>query len=191
MEKTVKQRMLESLIAFGRLFQLPPPQADYFETLRAALHNYSWRLSEFNEVLNILVKDEKYIEFARFGKYPLISDYLRIRQQLKSKPFYDSLSAYLSGCYWEKENILALASPAQKNAILQAGGLENLYQRATGDMPTPVYKLVDIVAENESEAPTELIDTDHRIGAPTTMKKIIDTTKREIDVYSEKTQTTH
>ena len=39
-------------------------------------------------------------------------------------------------------------------------------------MPTPVYKLVDIVAENESEAPTELIDTGHRIGAPTTLKQI-------------------
>lgn len=184
MEKTVKQKMLDSLEAFGKLFQLPPVPADYFETLRAALHNYGWRLSEFNEVLNILVKDEKYAEIARFGKYPLISDYLRIKQQLKSKPFYESLSAYLSGCWWEKDNVLGLASPTQKNAIMMAGGLSNLYQRATGDVPTPVYKLVDIITEYEAEAPTERIDTTHRIGGPTTMKQITENFKRESNVNS-------
>lgn len=184
MEKTVKQRMMESLIAFGRLFQLPLPPEDYFETLRAALHNYGWRLSEFNEVLNILVKDEKYTEFARFGKYPLISDYLRIRQQLKSKPFYDALSAYLSGDWWAKDEVLVLATPEQMNAIRAAGGLSKLYERANGDMATPVYKLVDIVSENESEAPVELIETGHRIGGPASMKQIMSSIKRDNDVNS-------
>jgi hypothetical protein len=172
MEKTVKQKMMESLIAFGKMYQLPTPSADYLETLQAALHAYKWRLSEFNNALNQLLKDDKYADFARFGKYPTVHDFLRVRQKAGSKQFYDSLSAYLSGDWWEKDNVLALASPAQANAILQAGGLSNLFQRATGDMPTPVYKLVDMIAENESEAPTELIDTDHRIGAPTTLKQI-------------------
>ena len=184
MEKTVKQKMLDSLEAFGKLFQLPPVPADYFETLRAALHNYGCRLSEFNEVLNVLVKDEKYAETARFGKYPLIADYLRVRQQLKSKPFYESLSAYLSGCWWEKDNVLELASPTQENAIMMAGGLTNLYQRATGDVPTPVYKLVDIVTEYESETPTERIDMTHRIGGPTTMKQITKDFKRNLNANS-------
>lgn len=170
MEKTVKQRMMESLIAFGKMYQLPMPTADYLETLQAALHAYKWRLSEFNNVLNLLLKDDKYAEFARFGKYPTIHDYLRIKQRINSKPFYDSLSAYLSGDWWEKDNVLALASPAQATAIMQAGGLTTLYQRATSDRAIPVYKLVDIVAENESATPTEATDTGHRLGAPTTMK---------------------
>ena len=172
MEKTTKQKMLESLEAFGRLFQLPSPPIEYFETLRTALHNYGWRLSEFNSVLNILVKDEKYAEIARFGKYPLISDYLRIRQQLKSKPFYETLSAYLSGCWWEKDNVLALASPAQENAIMMAGGLSNLYNRANSEKATPVYKLADIIAENESNAPTERIEITQRIGGPAPLQQI-------------------
>lgn len=191
MEKTTKQKMLESLEAFGRLFQLPPPPIEYFETLRAALHNYGWKLSDFNAALNMLVKDEKYTETARFGKYPLISDYLRVKQISKSKLFYEALSAYLSGCWWEKDNILALATPAQENALMMAGGLSGLYQRATSDIATPVYKLIDIVTERESEAPTERIDMEHRIGAPTSMKQIINTIKRENNVNSEKTQTTY
>ena len=191
MEKTVKQKMLDSLEAFGKLFQLPPVPADYFETLRAALHNYGWRLSEFNAVLNILVKDEKYAETARFGKYPMISDYLRIKQLQQSKPFYDALSAYLSGCFWEKDNVLALASPAQENAIMMAGGLSGLYRRTKGDIPTPVYKLINIIAENEANAPTERIDNQHRIGAPISMKQIVNLTQRENNVNFKKTQTTY
>lgn len=175
MTKTSRQYMTEFLIKFGRMFQLPEPPAEYIDAIYTALHEQNWTLKQFAIVLNALVKDEKYTEqSARFGKYPMISDYLRVKQRSKSKEFYDALSAYLSGCYWEKETIAALASPAQKNAILQAGGLDNLYQRATGDIPTPVYKLVDIVAGNESEAPVELIDTDHRIGAPTDLKKFLE-----------------
>lgn len=171
--KTPRQYMTELLIKFGRMFQLPEPPAEYVDAIYTALHGQNWTIKQFAIVLNTLVNDNKYTEqSARFGKYPMISDYLRIKRRSDSKDFYNSLSAYLSGDWWEKENVLKYASPAQKNAIIQAGGLNNLYQRATGDMPTPVYKLVDIVAENESEAPTELIDTGHRIGAPTTLKQI-------------------
>ena len=173
MEKTIKQKMMESLIAFGKMYQLPTPSAEYLETLQAVLDAYKWRLSEFNNVLNQLLKDNKYADFARFGKYPTIHDFLRIKQMFVSKKFYDALGSYLSGNWWEKDNVIALASPTQTNAIMQAGGLENLYRRATGDMPTPVYKLIDVVAENESEVPTELIDTEHRICSPTTLKQII------------------
>lgn len=172
MEKTAKQKMMESLIAFGKLYQLPMPSADYLETLQTALRAYKWRLSDFNNVLNQLVKDDTYAEIARFGKYPTIHDFLRIKQRLDSKPFYDALSAYLSGAWWEKENVLALATPAQSNALLLAGGLQNLYGRATGDISTPVYKLIDVVAAKESEAPEELIDVGHRIGAPASLQQI-------------------
>lgn len=166
------ETIINMFTKFGVLYQLPTPDPEYVVSIQEYLSAERWRLTELANVLNALLKDEKYAETAKFGKYPTINDFLRIKKRSDSKEFYDSLSAYLSGCYWEKENVLALASPAQANAILQAGGLENLYQRATGDMPTPVYKLVDIVAENESEAPTELIDTGHRIGAPTTLKQI-------------------
>ena len=67
---------------------------------------------------------------------------------------------------------------------MMAGGLKNLYQRATGDVPTPVYKLVDIITEYEAEAPTERIDTTHRIGGPATMKQITENFKREPNVNS-------
>ena len=171
--KTPRQYMTELLIKFGRMFQLPEPPAEYVDAIYTALQGQNWTVKEFAIILNTLVNDDKYTEqSARFGKYPMISDYLRTKKQSKSKEFYDSLSAYLSGDWWEKENVLKHASPAQKNAIMQAGGLENLYQRATGDIPTPVYKLVDTIAENESEVPTELIDTEHRIGKPQTLKQI-------------------
>lgn len=173
MAKTPRQYMTELLIKFGRMFQLPEPPAEYVDSIYNALHGQNWTVKQFAAVLNQLVTDEKYTEqTARFGKYPMMSDYLRLNKQSKSKEFYESLSAYLSGCYWEKEHIAAIATPEQKNAITMAGGLENLYTRANGDIPTPVYKLIDIVTENESEAQTDLIDTDHRIGAPTTLKQI-------------------
>lgn len=165
---------------FGTLYQLPTPDPEYVVGIQEYLSTQRWKLSDLSNALNTLIKDEKYAESAKFGKYPTINDFLRVKQRSKSKEFYDALSAYLSGCYWEKETIAALASPAQKNAILQAGGLENLYQRATGDIPTPVYKLVDIVAENESEAPVELIDTTHRISAPTDLKKFLEKNKKHL-----------
>lgn len=173
MKKTSRQYMTEFLIKFGRMFQLPEPPAEYIDAIYTALQGYNWTTNQFATVLNELLKDEKYTEqSARFGKYPMISDYLRIKQRSESKPFYDALSLYLSGNWWAKDDVIALASPAQSNAILQAGGLSNLYQRATGEMPTPVYKLIDVVAENESEVPTELIDTEHRIGKPQSLKQI-------------------
>ena len=92
----------------------------------------------------------------------MISDYLRIKKHSDSKEFYDSLSAYLSGDWWEKDNVLALASPAQANAILQAGGLSNLFQRATGDMPTPIKyhstELHQAFQEVENLASEQLLD---------------------------------
>lgn len=174
-KKTVKQQMMEYLIAFGKMYQLPTPSADYLEKIQAALHaeKKKWRLQDFHRVLTILLKDDKYAVSAQFGKYPTINDYFRIKKQIDSAEFYEALSAYLSGCYWEKEHIAAIATPEQRNAITLAGGLENLYTRATGDMPTPIYKLVDIVAENELEAPAELIDTEHRISGPATLKQIL------------------
>lgn len=183
------ERIINMFTKFGVLYQLPTPDPEYVVGIQEYLSVQGWRLSELSSVLNALVKDEKYAESAKFGKYPTINDFLRIKAQKDSQPFYESLTSYLSGCFWEKENVLKYASPAQANAIMMAGGLSNLYQRATGDMPTPVYKLVDIITEYEAEAPTEKIDTTHRIGGPATMKQI--TTKREPDVDSKKTQTTY
>jgi len=180
MEKTPRQYMTELLIKFGRMFQLPEPPAEYVDSIYNALHGQQWTLRDFSTVLNQLVTDTTYTEqSARFGKYPMISDYLRLKHRSESKPFYDALASYLSGNWWEKDNVLALASPEQSNAILQAGGLSNLYQRANSDKPTPVYKLVDVISENESETPTELIDTSHRIGAPTTLKQITEVLKKD------------
>lgn len=172
MNTKLTETIIEMFTKFGVLCQLPAPDPEYMIAIQEYLSAQRWRLSELNNVLNQLLKDEKYAEFARFGKYPIVHDFLRIKQKMDSKPFYDALSTYLSGAWWEKDRVLSLASPAQANAIMQAGGLSNLYQRATADMPTPVYKLVDIVAQNESEAPTELIDTEHRIEKPQTLKQI-------------------
>lgn len=169
---TPKQKIMKYMLDFGKLYQLPHPPVDYIETLYAILHENKWRFSELEAVLRNLLHDDKYAEVARFGKYPTYYDLNRVKKQIKSKDFYDALTSYLSGCFWEKENILKYASPAQKNAIMQAGGLENLYQRATGDMATPVYKLIDIISQNESDTPLETIDTNHRIGVPQTLKQI-------------------
>lgn len=171
--KTPKQIMLEHLEMFGKMFNLPAPDATYLETIQQALHVKGWKISEFLAVLNALTTDDKYAESARFGKYPMLYDYLRIKKRIDSKDFYDSLAAYLSGCWWEKETVLALATPEQSNALIAAGGLSNLYQRASGDMPTAVTKLVDIVAEHEEESPSQTIDTSHRIGKTEPLKQII------------------
>ena len=184
MEKTPKQYMTESLIKFGRLFQLPEPPAEYIDAIYNALHCYHWSLKQFVTVLNQLVNDPKYTETARFGKYPTLYDFLHTKTKLDSKPFYDALSAYLSGDWWAKDDVLALATTEQINAISAAGGLSKLYERANGEMATPVYKLVDIVSENETEAPVELIDTEHRIGGPVSMKQIMSSIKRENNVNS-------
>lgn len=182
MEKTPKQHMTESLIQFGRLFQLPEPSAEYVDAIYNALHSYQWTLKQFVSVLNQLVKNSKYIESARFGKYPTIYDFLHTKSQLDSKPFYDALSAYLSGEWWTKDEVLTLATPTQMNAISLSGGLSKLYERANCEISTPVYKLVDIVAENESEVPAERIDNEHRIGGPSTLKQIVNTIKKGTDV---------
>lgn len=170
--KTARQYMTEYLISFGKMYQLNRPEPEYIETIQSALRSYGWKVSDLQKVLKQLLHDDSYAELARFGKYPTIHDFLRIKQRLDSKPFYDALSAYLSGAWWEKENVLALASPAQSNALLLAGGLQNLYGRATGDISTPVYKLIDVVAAKESETPEELIDVGHRIGAPVSLQQI-------------------
>lgn len=164
--------MLDYLEAFGKMFNLPAPDAEYLEVIQQALHVKGWKLSDFSTVLNALTTDDKYAESARFGKYPMLYDYLRIKKRIDSKDFYDALSAYLSGCWWEKETVLALATPEQSNALLSAGGLSRLYERATSDIPTPVHKILDIVAEHEEDAATELIDTTHRIGKPTSLAQI-------------------
>ena len=171
--KTARQYMTEALVIFGKHFQLPTPEPEYIESIQEALRSRAWKLSDFMGVLNHLETDDKYAESARFGKYPMLYDYLRIKKRIDSKDFYDSLSAYLSGCWWEKETVLALATPEQSNALIAAGGLSNLYQRATGDMPTPVTKLVDIVADHEEESPSQTIDTSHRIGKTEPLKQII------------------
>ena len=173
MNTKITETVINLFTKFGILSQLPTPDPEYVVSIQEYLSAQKWRLTDLSNVLNVLLKDEKYAESAKFGKYPTIHDFLRIKQRFDSKEFYDALSSYLSGNWWEKDNVLALVSPAQANAIMQAGGLSNLYQRATSDMPTPVYKLVDVVAENESEVPTELIDTEHRIGSPTTLKQIM------------------
>ena len=177
--KTAKQYMGEQLIIFANLFQLPNPTMEYIESLQIALRSYGWTLGDFRQTLAQLTRDDSYAETARFGKYPTIHDFLRIKRQTDSQPFYKALGAYLAGDWWEKATINQLATPEQHTAIMLAGGLENLHARATGDKPTPVYKLVELVAKNESEAPAERIDTTHRIGSPTAMAQISDLTKKE------------
>lgn len=171
--KTARQYITEALIKFGRLFQLPEPQAEYVDAIHNALHAKKWKLSTFMDVLNSMTTDQNYAETARFGKYPTIYDYLRIEKQRKSANFYQVLTSYLGGNWWEKEIVLELATEQQINAITMAGGLENLYNRATSDTPTPVYKIVDIVAQNETESPEQLIDTSHRIGQTTPIAQIM------------------
>lgn len=171
--KTAKQHMLESLEAFGKLFQLPRPTPEYLETIQIALRANKWMLSDFNNALNQLTQDESYAETARFGKYPTIYDYIRIKKQTKSAEFYKKLGSYLSGNWWEKETLLQIATPEQRNAITLSGGLENLYKRATSEIATPVYKLLDFVSKNEDESPTEIIDLEHRMDGPQPIKQII------------------
>lgn len=175
--KTAKQYMGEQLIIFANLFQLPNPTMEYIESLQIALRSYGWTIGDFKQVLNQLIRDDSYAETARFGKYPTIHDFLRIKKQFDSQPFYSALGAYLAGDWWAKDTIKQLATAEQANAIMLAGGLDNLYNRATGDKPTPVYKLVELVAKNESEAPLEKIDTTNRIGGPAAMHQITDLTK--------------
>ncbi len=176
--KTAKQFMMEQMIIFGKLYQLPSvPTPEYMEALQVALRSYGWTIGDFRQALAQLTRDDSYAETARFGKYPTIHDFLRVKKQTDSQPFYKALGAYLSGDWWEKDTIKQLATPEQHNAILLAGGLENLHARATGDKPTPVYKLVELVSKNESEAPIEKIDTTNRIGGPAAMHQITDLTK--------------
>lgn len=170
--KTARQYMTEYLISFGKMYQLNRPEPEYIETIQRALRTYGWKVSDFQKALKQLLQDDSYAELARFGKYPTIHDFLRVKQRLDSKPFYDALSAYLAGAWWEKETLLALATPAQSNALLLAGGLKNLYARATGDMSIPVYKLLDIVATKESENPTEPVDFSNRIGTTSSLQQI-------------------
>lgn len=179
MEKTAKQYMMENLIVFGKLYQLPNPSVDYQESLQVALRSYGWTLGDFRNALNLLTRDDAYAETARFGKYPTIHDFLRIKKTIDSAPFYTALASYLAGDWCEKENVKKLATPEQSNAILLAGGLSNLFQRANCEKSTPIHKLVELVAKNESEAPAERIDTTHRIGSPTAMAQISDLTKKE------------
>lgn len=177
MEKTVKQFMMEELIVFSQLYQLPLPAPEYVEALQIGLRAYNWKLSDFKRVVSHLLQDDVYAETARFGKYPTLYDFLRVKKQIDSQPFYRALSAYLAGDWWEKDTIKELATPEQANAIYLSGGLENLYARATGDKPTPVYKLVELVAKNESDAPVELIDTSRQIGGPSSIKQLMNSIK--------------
>lgn len=179
MEKTIKQIMIEELIFFSKLCQLPLPEPDYLKALMSGLNSYGWKLIDFKKTLRQLAVDDVYSETARFGKYPTLYDFLRVKKQIDSQPFYRALSAYLAGDWWEKDTIRALATPQQENAIFLSGGLENLYARASGDKPTPVYKLVEIVAKNEADSPIELMDTSHRIGGGRTIKQIMDATVKD------------
>lgn len=178
MEKTPKQIMMEELIVFSKLCQLPLPEPDYLKAIMMGLSAYKWNLGDFKRALRYLTQDDSYAEIARFGKYPTLHDFLRVKKQADSQPFYRALSAYLAGDWWEKDTIKELATPEQANAIYLSGGLENLYARATGDKPTPVYKLVEIVSKNESDTPVEIIDTSHRIGM-SSMKQIMDATVKD------------
>lgn len=179
--KTTKQYMGEQLIIFANLFQLPNPTMEYIESLQIALRSYGWTLGDFRKALSQLTRDDAYAETARFGKYPTIHDFLRIKKQTDNQPFYTALGAYLAGDWWAKETVTQLATPEQNNALVLSGGLDNLYNRANGEKSTPVYKLVELVAKNESEAPLEKIDTTNRIGGPAAMYQITDLTKGKIE----------
>lgn len=171
--KTAKQHMMEELLQFGIVFQLPRVELAYLEAIQAELRARRWMLSDFKKALVFLKSDPAYADAARFGKWPTINDFLRARKEIGSKAFYVALSNYLAGDYWEKETIARIATPEQKNALTLAGGLQNLYARATGDTPTPIYKLIDLVAQNESEAPAQVIDTTRQISAPSSIGQIL------------------
>ena len=175
--KTAKQYMMEELLQFGIVFQLPRVELAYLEAIQAELRARNWMLSDFKRALALLKTDATYADTARFGKYPTIHDFLRIKKQFDSQPFYTALGAYLAGDWWKKDTIKQLATAEQANAIMLAGGLDNLYNRATGDNPTPVYKLVELVAKNEAETPAGRIDTTNRIGSPVDIAQISDMTK--------------
>lgn len=179
MEKTVKQIMMEELIVFSKLCQLPLPEPVYLQAIMKGLHDYKWNLGDFKRALRYLTQDDSYAENAKFGRYPTLHDFLRVKKQADSQHFYRALSLYLAGDWWEKDTIKQIATPEQANAIYLSGGLENLYARATGDKPTPVYKLVEIVAKNEADSPVQIIDNSHRIGAPASMKQIMDETVKD------------
>ena len=184
MNTKLTETIINMFTQFGVAYQLPAPDPEYVIAIQGYLSTQKWRLSELSSILNILLKDKQYAETAKFGKYPTVYDFFRIRNQAKSKPFYDALSVYLSGNWWAKDEVLALATPEQMNAIITAGGLSRLYERANCEIATPVYKLLDIVAQNESETSSEPIDTEHRIGAPQTLKQITNLTKKNLNVNS-------
>lgn len=177
MNKTAKQHMTEMLITFGRLYQLPNPSPEYVEAIQAELRARHWTLRDFYNALSFLKTDSLYADSARFGRYPTINDFLRSKKELNSKAFYVALSNYLAGDYWEKETIALIATPEQKNAITLSGGLERLYERATCDIPTPIYKLIDIVAQNESESPEQIIDTSRQLSGPAPLKQLLSAKK--------------
>jgi hypothetical protein len=146
-----KNYLTQLLFVFGKLFQLSKPEAEYIEALYMALHNYGWTTADLKRVINELTRDEKYVEISRFGKYPTIADFVRVKHELDSKPFYDALRAYLSGDWWMKEEIWELATDEQKIAIEYNGGLTKLWERATDSTSKqiPVYKLIESVQKSE------------------------------------------
>lgn len=167
-KKTAIQYMQEILNKFRILMQLPPLEPEYIVCIQMELRARKWRLSDFKKAVDSLMQDEKYAAEARFGKYPTIQDFLRVRSTTASKAFYAALARYLQGDWWEKETVLNLATGPQLNALTLAGGLGNLYDRAHADYATPINKLLDLVAENEGEAPVEIIDEKRQLAAPIT-----------------------
>lgn len=147
-----KNYLTQLLYVFGKLFQLPKPDVEYIEALYVALHNYGWTTTDLKRVINQLTRDEKYIDVARFGKYPTISDFVRVKHELDSKPFYNALRAYLSGDWWMKEDVLELATDEQRIAIGYNGGLEKMWEKATDSSKAiPVYKIIESVQKSEPE----------------------------------------
>ena len=108
MNTKATEMIINLFTKFGVLYQLPAPDPEYVIAVQEYLSAHKWKLSELNGALNALLKDEKYAETARFGKYPAISDFFRVKQQIDSKlakeynkAIYFCL-AYLTSIHHEK-----------------------------------------------------------------------------------------
>lgn len=62
---------------FGKLFQLPEPDADYITAIQEELSTNKWTVKRIQNALEWLKGDQQYNESARYNKYPTICDIYR------------------------------------------------------------------------------------------------------------------
>lgn len=62
---------------FGKLFQLPEPNAEYITAIQEELSNNKWTMKRIETALEWLKYDNDYNESSRYNKYPTICDIYR------------------------------------------------------------------------------------------------------------------